>query len=99
MHYIIGTEIPSNQRGVSVPQGRSQSVGQPQLTRQSYITDQLNSDVGYSLYHIYKKEDEFVYVFAESDSGKKVEIVFKTPRDADVYIARLLGDKLPKLPV
>jgi hypothetical protein len=69
-------------------------VGQPQLNRRIF-SNKFAPDASYSIYHIYKKDDKFVYVFAESDTDNRVEVSFDSTRGADVYIARLIGEKLP----
>ena len=93
MRYIVGTKIPGGYRAISPSGPRSKSIGQPQLTRHSCGDGDLRAGVDYSLYHIYKKEKGFAYVFIAGDEDR-VEIVFDTTQAADTYIASLRGDKL-----
>ena len=93
MRYIIGTKIAGQQSPVQQSGARSRSVGQPQLTRHSQGDSKFKPGMEYTLYHIYKNDDGFVYVFVSGDEDR-VEVVFDTPKAADTYIARLRGDTL-----
>ena len=95
MHYIVGTKIIVN----TAPQTRQsqsglRSVGAVQVNR-SVNTEHFQPGNEYTLYYIKKHNKNFVYTFKNNTTEEKFLIPFESPGEADKYISKILGEKLP----
>lgn len=92
MHYIIGTTITVN----TEPQQSSgpRSVGSAPAKR-VVNTEYFEPGKQYTIYYIKKMDGGIMYTFNEENTGDKISVTFGSAREADMYIARILGEKLP----
>lgn len=93
MHYIIGHKITVG--GVVQSEApRLRSIGAQQVKR-SVPTDGFEAGKTYSIFYIRRTDNGVQYTFTEDGGDGKIEKQFANTKEGDVYIAKLLGDKLP----
>jgi len=95
MHYIIGTTfIPSGSPSDQKSKGpRSVSTVNTHTSKKGSVGP-FTKGVQYTLYNIEMTDDGVKYVFYDQ-SREIMEVSFKTSKEADLAIARAVGDSLP----
>ena len=96
MHYIIGTQIRSNSlHPAPTSSSRLKSVGAVQL-RKKVVSEHFLPGETYTLYYIKQIEDDKLqYTFLNNTTEEKFDMMFDSAKDADIYLSRVLGEKLP----
>jgi hypothetical protein len=94
MHYIVGTKIIINTAPERHHSSGLKSVGAAKISKRVNTTN-FQPGNQYSLYHIKKQQNNFLYTFKNESSGETVFVPFDSTLDADKHIASLLGEKLP----
>jgi len=94
MHYIVGTKIIVNTSPNVRQSSGPRSVGSAQVNRR-VNTEHFQPGNEYMLHYIKKEKKKFVYTFKNNTTDEKFLLPFESPGEADRYIARLLGEKLP----
>lgn len=94
MHYIVGTKIIVNINPQAQHAAGPRSVGAAPVQRR-LNTENFKPGSEYTLHYIRKREKNFLYTFKDSTTGETFFMTFESTLDADSFIAKLLGEKLP----
>ena len=95
MHYIIGVQILIPEKVQNVQSG---PVDVTNLARNKPVRvvneTPFKTNVVYTLFNIRPHEGKMLYSFS-TDTGEVLPLIFKTPRDADAYIAHIRNENIP----
>ena len=98
MHYIVGTQIITNNRtipkirpGMTSQQLQSLSKGKSNNTS---MLSKLKPGEKYTLTRIFKQDNDVVYTFIDT-SGNRENLAFGSVKSAEKFISELRGEALP----
>ena len=88
--FLVGGSLP-RMEGHKSASILERKMGQPMVTNDPLF---LRGKV-YKLQNIQYKKIKYIYTFLDTQEKRNFDIDFTTPLDADMRIARLIGDTLP----